>query len=232
MMSSNAISVLAKVFYEPKSAFESLKEKPAAWLPLALIILGSMIVFYWYYSTVDFPWLLDHTLSAQPDLKPEAKAAMASFMTKNTMMYSTLGGVLIATPIIYAVFALYYFIASKVLGSEVSYGKWFHFTIWISVPALLGLPLMALQVATGHGQVAMEDLNMLSMNYLIAHAQLGTPWASFLNNLSLPTLWTVFLSFVGLRVWTGRGTGACAFAAVLPYAFFYGGWALKIAFSN
>lgn len=231
-MSSNAMSVLAKLFFEPKVAFVALKEKPAAWLPLALIILGSMIVFYWYYATVDFSWLIEHTLASQPDLKPEARAAMTSFMTRNAMMYSTLGGVLIMTPVIYAIFALYYWVAAKVLGSELSYGKWFHFTVWISVPVLLGLPLMAIQVATGHGQVAMEDLNMLSMNYLIGHAPLGSAWASFLNNLSLTTLWTALLSFVGLRVWTGRSTGACIIAALLPYVFFYGGWALKIAFSH
>jgi hypothetical protein len=232
MMSSNAISTLAKVFYEPKSAFESLKEKPAAWLPLALIILGSMMVFYWYYATVDFPWLVDHTLSAQPDLKPDAKAAMAGFMTKNTMMYSTLGGLLIATPIVFALFGLYYWLAAKVMGSEIGYGKWFHFAIWISVPTLLGLPLMALQIATGHGQISTEDLNMLSMNYLTVHAPLDAPWSGILNNLSLTTFWTLFLSFVGLRVWTGRSATACALAAVLPYALVYGGWALKIAFSH
>lgn len=231
-MATSKLSTLFQVFYEPKAAFTALKEKPAAWLPLALMMLGSLSVFYWYFSTVDFAWLLDHTLSSQADLKPEAREAMAKFMTRDTMMYSTLGGVLIGTPLIFAVFALYYFIASKVLGSNLGYGKWFHFTVWISVPTLLGLPLMAVQVATGHGQISMEDLNMLSLNYLTVHAPIGTPWASFLNNLSLPALWTMFVSFVGLRVWTERSTNACAFAAILPYAFFYGGWALKIAFSH
>lgn len=231
-MANNQVSNLIQLFYEPKTAFTALKEKPASWLVLAITILGSISIFYWYFATVDFPWMLDHMLSAQPDLKPEAREAMAKFMTRDTMMYSTLGGAVIATPIIFALFALYYFVASKVLGSSISYGKWFHFSVWASVPALLSLPLMALQVATGHGQIGMEDLNMLSMNYLIAHAPTGSPWASLMNSLSLPYFWTIFLSFVGLRVWTERSSGACAIAAVLPYAFLYGGWALKIAVSN
>ncbi|MBC3875885.1 YIP1 family protein [Undibacterium flavidum] len=231
-MSSNAISVIAKLFFEPKAAYIALKEKPAAWVPLVMIILGSLIVFYWYFATVDLSWLIEHTMASQPNLKPEARTAMASFMTRNAMMYSTLGIVFALSLIIYAVFALYYWLASKVLGTEITYGNWFHFTVWTSVPALLGLPLMAIQVATGHGQVAMEDLNMLSMNYLIAHAPLGAPWERFLTNISITTLWTALLSFVGLRVWTGRSTAACAFAALLPYVFFFGCWALKITFSN
>lgn len=231
-MANNQAANLFQLFYEPKAAFTALKEKPASWLVLAITILGSLAIFYWYFSTVDFAWMLDHMLSAQPDIKPEAREAMAKFMTRDTMMYSTLAGAAIVTPIIFALFALYYFIASKVLGSTISYGKWFHFAVWVSAPALLGLPLMALQVATGNGQIGMEDLNMLSMNYLFAHVPVTSPWANLLNNISLPYFWTAFLSFVGLRVWTERSKLACAIAAALPYVFLYGGWALKTAVSN
>lgn len=231
-MANSQVTSLIQLFYEPKATFTGLKEKPASWLVLAITMLASIAIFYWYFSTVDFAWMLDHMLSAQPDLKPEARDAMAKFMTRDTMMYSTLVGALVGTPIIFALFALYYFVASKVLGSSIGFGKWFHFTVWISAPALLGLPLMALQVATGNGQIGMEDLNMLSLNYLFGHAPVGSPWANFLNSFSLPYVWTMFLSFVGLRVWTERSTSACAIAAVLPYAFVYGGWALKTAISN
>ncbi len=231
-MATKQFFQIANIFFEPRAAFTSLKEKPASWLVLILMILASMGVHYWYFATVDFSWLMDHTFSSQPDIKPEAREAIAKFMTRDTMMYSSLAMLAIGTLVINAVIALYYFIASKVLGSSIGYGKWFHFAVWVSVPMLLSIPLMALQVATGHGQVGLEELNMLSTNFLFVHAPLGTPWASLLNNLSMYHFWTVFLSFVGLRVWTERSNNACAIAAALPYVLIFGGWALKTAISN
>lgn len=230
MMSSSAISIIGKLFFEPKAAFESLKESSKPWLPLALIMLSTMALFYWYYATVDFAWLIDHTLSAKPDMKPEEKEMVMSMLTKDRMMMTTLGGVLIATPIVFALYALYYLLASKVMGSTISYGKWFSFAVWVSVPTLLSAPLMALQIMTGKGQIAMESLNMLSLNFLITNLPADHAWAGLMNNLSLTTFWTMFLTFVGLRVWTGRGTTSCAIATALPYLVIYGIWVAILMF--
>lgn len=229
-MATSALSILTQIFYEPKAAFEELKDKPRVWLPLILIPALSMLVFFWYFATVDFPWLVDHMLSAQPNLKPDAREMLEKFFTKNSMMFSTMGGVLVGTAIMYALTGLYFLIASKVMGSSITYGKWFAFAAWTSVPGLLGIPLMALQIITGEGKVSTEDLNMLSLNFLTVHLPLSNPWSGLLNSFSLTTIWTAFLAFVGLRVWTGRSVASCAIASVLPYALIYGIWAAKIAF--
>lgn len=229
-MAASALSVLPQMFYEPKAAFESLKEKPNAWLILALMLVSTLAMFFWFYSVADFAFLVEHALSAQPDMKPDQREVMEKLFTKNTMMYMTLGLVAIGTPIILAVYALYLLIASKIMGSAIGYGKWFYFSIWISVPSLIGLPLMAMQIMTGNGTVPFEDLNMLSLNYLVFHFPVSHPWARMLGGVSLTTFWTMFLSFVGLRVWTGRSATACAIASVLPYAVIYGIWIAKLVF--
>jgi hypothetical protein len=229
-MSSSPMSVLVRIFIEPKSAFESLKDNSKPWLPLALILGSTLAVFYWYFATVDFSWLLDHTMSANPDLNAEQKQAMAKMMTKDSMMYSTLGGILILMPLAFALYALYYLIASKMMGSAITYGKWFGFSIWASVPTLIGVPLMALQIVTGKGQIAMESLNMLSLNFLITNLPVDHAWAGLMNNLSLTTFWTAFLTYIGFRVWTGRSAASCAIAAALPYVVIYGIWIAKLMF--
>lgn len=229
-MSSSAISIIGKLFFEPKAAFESLKESSKPWLPLALIMLSTMALFYWYYATVDFAWLIDHTLSAKPDMKPEEKEMVMSMLTKNSMMMGALGGALIGMPIVFALYGLYFLLASKMMGSTISYGNWFGFAVWVSVPTLLSAPLMALQIMTGKGQIAMESLNMLSLNFLITNLPADHAWAGLMNNLSLTTFWTMFLTFVGLRVWTGRGTTSCAIATALPYVVIYGVWVVKLMF--
>ncbi|MFZ6819168.1 Yip1 family protein [Undibacterium sp. Ji22W] len=230
MMSSNAISVIGKLFFEPKAAFESLKENSKPWLPLALIMVSTLALFYWYYATVDFSWLIDHTLSAKPDMKAEEREMVTKMLTKDRMMITTLVGALIGMPVVFALYGLYFMLASKVMGSAISYGKWFGFAVWVSVPTLIGAPLMALQIATGHGQVSLEGLNMLSLNFLIANLPADHAWAGLMNNLSLTTFWTMFLTFVGFRVWTGRSVASCALATALPYVVIYGVWVAKLMF--
>ncbi|TXI94963.1 MAG: hypothetical protein E6Q34_03820, partial [Burkholderiaceae bacterium] len=117
----NQLSAMLGMFYEPSASFRDLKDRPASWLPLALTLILSLGVFYWFYVTVDFAWLVDRMMSAQPDMKPEQREAMQNFMKRDTMMYSTLIGVLIVTPIIYALHAIYLLIASRVIDGGLNF---------------------------------------------------------------------------------------------------------------
>lgn len=174
--------------------------------------------------------MLEHTLSANPDMTADQREAFTKMMSKNGMMATTMGGILVGAPIAFALYALYFLLAAKVMGSEITYGKWFSFSVWVSVPVLVGVPFMALQIVTGHGQVSMENLNMLSLNYVFTNFPVSHAWAGLMNNLSLTTFWTMFLTFVGFRVWTGRSAMSCAFATVLPYLVIYGLWIAKLVF--
>ncbi|HEY0589713.1 MAG TPA: YIP1 family protein [Pseudoduganella sp.] len=228
-MSNNVAAIPFQMFYEPGKAFTALREKSHAWLPLLALMIGSAAMMYWYFQTVDFPWMMEQTAAANPDLTDEQREAMKSMMSPATMTWTTLGGILIGTPLIYAVYALYFLLAGKFLGSEISYGKWFALTVWTSLPRLLVLPLMALQIMTSGGRVAMEDLSMVSLNFLLFQLPAGHPWAGLLSNIDLPLLWSAALTVVGLRVWTGRSLATCITIAVLPLALIFGVWAAKIA---
>ena len=126
--------------------------------------------------------------------------------------------------------ALYYLLAGKVMGTGIGYGKWFGFAVWTSIPRLLTVPLSVLQILTSGGRLAPEDMNMVSLNYLLLHLPMSNPWFGLATNLDLTSLWAVALAVIGLKAWTGRPTGTCVTVAVLPYAVIYGLWAAKIAF--
>ena len=160
----------------------------------------------------------------------EERAALDHFFTRDRMLWTMGIGTLVGTPVLYALMAVYYLLAGKVMGAGIGYGKWFGFAAWTSIPRLLALPLMALQIATSGGRLTLEDSNMVSLNYLLLHLPLSHPWASFAGSLDLTSLWTMALATIGLKAWTGRSTGACALVAVLPYVLIYGIWAAKIAF--
>ncbi len=229
-MVAQALPDLGRVIIEPSPTFARLKEKPNGWVPVLVSILLSAILMYWWIATEDFTWLREHMIAAHPQMKPEEQEAMARFLTPPKMMMTSIGGVVVGTLGLLAITAAYFLIAARMIGSEIGYGKWFAFVAWTSVPRLLVVPLMALQVATSHGQLAMEDMNMVSLNFLIFHLPLSHPWASFMNSLDLATFWTVALATVGMKAWTGRPTGTCLTIAAIPYLVVYGLWAAKIAF--
>jgi hypothetical protein len=221
---------IGNVILEPTPTFGRLKAKTNAWLPLLVMIVLSLVVVDWWVMNLDFDWLRAHMLESQPNAKPEVKAALAKFLTPRSMMVTTSLSAVLGPVVLTALNALYYLIAGKMLGSSVTYGKWFGFTVWASVPGLLKLPLMGLQILTSHGQLAPEDLNMVSLNYLLFHLPLTNPWASLAGSIDLTLFWSLALAILGLKAWTGRSTGTCVVVAALPYLVIYALWAAKIAF--
>jgi hypothetical protein len=77
--------------------------------------------------------------------------------------------------------------------------------------------------------VAPEDLDMVSLNYLMLHLPASNPWTSFASSVDLVSLWCIVLATIGLKTWTGRPTATCVTVALLPYLIVYGLWAAKIA---
>jgi hypothetical protein len=229
-MATQPLFDIGNVILAPTPTFARLKDKPRPWIPLLVLILLTLAVSFWYISTLDFVWFREHMLEAQGTMKPEARAAMAQFLTPKTMMWSSGAGAVLGTPFICALAALYYLLAGKAMGTGIGYGKWFGFAVWTSIPRLLTVPLSALQILTSGGRLAPEDMNMVSLNYLLLHLPASSPWFAFATNLDLTSVWSIALAVIGLKAWTGRPTGACVTVAVLPYALVYGIWAAKIAF--
>jgi hypothetical protein len=229
-MSTQAFFDIGNVILAPSPTFARLKDKSRPWIPLLVTVLLTLAVSCWYVSTIDFAWLREHMLSTQGAAEPEARAAMEHVLTRKRMMWNSGIGVVLGTPLLCALDAVYYLLAGKVMGSGIGYGKWFGFAVWTGIPRLLTVPLSALQIMTSGGRLAPEDMNMVSLNYLVLHLSASSPWATFVNSLDLTSLWSIALAVIGLKAWTGRSTAACFTVAVLPYAIIYGIWAAKIVF--
>jgi hypothetical protein len=229
-MATQPLFDIGNVILAPSPTFARLKDKPRPFIPLLVLILLRLAVSCWYVSSLVFERFREHMLAAQGNMQPEQRAAMAQFFTPKTMMWSSGAGAVLGTPLICAVVALYYLLAGKVMGTGIGYGKWFGFAVWTSIPRLLTVPLSVLQILTSGGRLAPEDMNMVSLNYLLLHVPMSSPWFGFATNLDLTSVWSIALAVLGLKAWTGRSTAACVTVAVLPYAVVYGIWAAKIAF--
>lgn len=231
-MQTNPMLVMGQMLTEPTIAFRALQKRSYGWLPLALMMATTIAIMYWYYATVDYAWLLERTLSITPDAKPEQREAMAKMMKPQTFRTIGLAAATIMTPLIMAVSALYFLLAGKFVGANLSYGKWFSFACWTSIPTLLTIPLMAMQIMSSQGQLAAEDLTMVSLNYLVFHVPPSHAWASWLSSLQLTQVLIVVLTALGLRAWTGCTLKAALLLAMVPTLIVYGGWAAKIVLTS
>jgi hypothetical protein len=216
------------MFYDPRQTFSKLRSNPRGWLPAVLITGGTALIVWWYYQTVDFPWLIDHQHRAMPDLNANQRDAAAAMMRPRVLTWSSVLGTLVLMPLLMAFHALVYLITSKFIGSEIRFSKWFALAAWSSVPRLLCFPLMVMQILGSNGQLSVEDLNIVSFNYLVLRLPIEHPWAGLANDIDLASVWAVVLAAVGIRVWTDRGIVACSIIAALPIMLVYGLWAGKI----
>lgn len=225
-----AFAQLTQVFYEPSAAFAALKERPRAWLPLLLLFAASIGILVWYFQTVDWDWMLNNTFP--PDMPAEQRAAAGKAMSRGVMMGMGVAGAVVGTLLIFSVYGLYYWLAGKLASMEISFKSGFSLAAWAALPSLIGMPLMALQIITSKGQLALERADMLSLNFLLVHAEPHTPWASIASAIKLTDIWVIVLATIGLRTWTGKSTTTCAIIAALPYVLIYGCWAAFIFFKH
>lgn len=230
----NPLQTLIAMFIEPGKAFGAVRERSMIWLPLLASIIGMALIWVWYYQRVDFPWLVDHLASANPDLSsPAQREAFEKFMTPKTLTWSSVIGSAVGFPIIAALVALYFLLAAKVMNLDIGFGKWFGFACWSSVPSLLLIPIMAIQLLmNSNGQIGPEQMNPTSLNALIFHFDIANPWTSLLNSISAVMIWSLVLSVIGFKLWSGRSTGKSAFVVLLPYILIYAGWIAKITLSH
>ncbi len=225
-----AFAQLTQVFYEPSAAFAALKERPRAWLPLLVLFLASIGILVWHFQTVDMDWMRNNALP--PDMPPEQREAAARMMAGGTMMGMGIAGMVVGTLVIFSLYGVYYWLAGKLAGMELSFKSGFALAAWSALPSLIGVPLMALQIVTSKGQLALENADMLSLNFLLVHAAPHTAWAGIASAMKLTDIWVIALSTIGLRTWTGKSTTTCAIIALLPYVLIYGCWAAWILFKH
>ena len=224
-VSASPFGTLMQMFSEPSKAFATIKTKGMAWFPLILIILGMVGLYFYYFKAVDFAWMLDRTLAANPN--KEAREMAAKVMTRDMMLYSTVGGTVIMMPLMFSIMALYYLIVAKIKKLNIGFGQWFTFVAWSSVPMLVLIPLGIMQIMLSHqGQLGLEQLNPTSLNQLIFHIEPGQKWQALLDAINLPMIWTMILSVIGYQVWTKSTRASAIIVVLIPSAVIFGIWAV------
>lgn len=221
LASASPTSAFARMFYEPTATFQQLEARPKGWFPMIVLMASTCLVMLWYFSMVDFSWLLDQMLAGIQSADEREKAAQ--FMSKNTMLVSTLAGTLLGFPVFFVITGVYLMIASKALSHGISFGKGFALATWSSVPGILTSLLGVMQILmASSGQLSFSELNPVSLNQLFFHYDMAHPLAGLMDGLNLTTFWSMFLLMIGFEVWAKVKRPTAILVVLVPYVLVYG----------
>lgn len=202
------------------------------WWPMLTVIVLSIGVFGFYYSWVDFAWLVDEIIrtSLEPGADPAAEERIRGFMSPGTQIGVTAAGIAVVTVVIYAIQAAYLNIVNKLVGDpEIGYGQWFSFSAWTAFVGIFNvLAALVVILMADNNQIGPDQLAPLSMNALFIHAEAGSSLANWGNSLTLVHLWMLVLMTIGYSGWTRASIAKSAVVVVTPWALIFGIWALLI----
>lgn len=227
----NNMEMSSALITSPSAAFADLKEQPKFWFPLLAVLVSTVAVLIWYYSFVDFDWLVDRMMSADPRMSEEQRTQAMAMMKPGFIMWSSVISVIVFVTAARALEALYFSLAGNITNVRHSYLQWFALSCWTAFPHVIGaLGMAAFLLTSGTNQVSNEELQVLSLNELLFHVPLGGKGYVLLSSITILHPWVWWLTVVGVRVWTQRSWLFSTVFGLLPPIVVYGVWAL-IAFS-
>lgn len=230
MSQTSALNTLINILTSPAAAFRDIKTKPGFLFPLLALLTANMLLMLYFFSTVDFAWMIEQMVNSQTmDKSAAERADMTNAMSGLTPMMmggGAIAGMLIGVLVIFSVMAVYLMLANKLLDSEqLGFKHWFSFTCWCAMPTLLtALASWVNVLITGNGQLTLEAIDPVSFNNLFLHLQPNDPLFRPLSSWDPFTVWNQLLLVLGFSYWMGKPIVKSAAIVLAPTLIIYGIW--------
>jgi hypothetical protein len=181
-----------------------------------------------YYLRVDSVWFQDFSLTMMGQEMTPAEIAQAKQFMPGAKVQGYIGaaGTLIFVPIVYAVFALYYFLAGKIAGAGLSYKHSLSLTTWAAMPTALGALIGTIGALTMEPQTPLHAISLTKIDPLLVQLPFDHDLSTFAKGFDLLGLWAIALGAIGWKTFTRSGWGSAVFVAALPSVLIYGIWLL------
>lgn len=223
---------LLDLFVAPASLFRALPDRRWwGWAAFILIAVSIAVATYVFFSPMSPEWIVEQQIQQMGDRMSEAdieriRPQLVS-MAPHTAIFSALGGVFFLGLLVLLVGSVYMLLSRVATsGPKRGWGAWLRFTTWTQLPGVayaIGLLVMTLVAGS-------PDQSMEMMGYASLNAVLGLPpghrWYNLAVNLGLFTIWSMALSVIGFRIWTGASVARSVVLGLLPWVLVYGIWAL------
>ncbi len=208
----NSLQKVVSVIVSPTKAFEGIREKPTVLLPIILIILLPLAytVVYWSKLEPSIIVILENQSIAM-GIEPTKEYLDLQIAITKYSSYATGVGILIGT----LISALYYFICSKIAGTEAKYKEIFSLVLHVGMISMLSyvlnfiLSAMNIDVTTSITSVA--SFLPISMSASILYGVLST--------VELFNVWSLIIMVIGLQVVVKMSKKAAIISVSIAYGF-------------
>jgi len=207
--SQPGLSQIARVvdtFVAPSRTFADIRTNTSWWLPLILLILGSMCVGYSVQKQLGFERAFMnhlHTTPTQEDqinqLAPDVKASRIAVSAKVTEVITYSFPVLLA--IGFALYSLIMWAAFNfILGSETTFGQVYAVTWYAALPYLFISLLTIITLWFGGNAETYDYANPIGTNLAYFMPDAGPGLKAILASLDVIKLWSLALQVVGMAI--------------------------------
>lgn len=222
-------NAMTDIIASPSKAFDEVKEHTSwLWWPLLANLLLGLALFVYYYSWVDFTWLVEETIRSVPaENRAEAADQIRNFMTPKSSMMISLAFIFIFTMVVYLLQAVYLNLANRLTtGASIKFGQWFSFSAWVNFVGIFAtIAGFVVILIASNNQLSSTELQPLSINSLLVHGKPGETWTTWASSLNLLGVWTIFLTALGFKRWTGSSTAKSWLITLIPWVLVFGIWA-------
>lgn len=227
-MSQNFVTTCIDIITAPKKAFLAIQDKPTFVLPLLLIIGLNALTLAYYFSMVDFPWLMDQLVLQQGDLSIAEQNEMQeglSFMTPLIMGAMSAAAMAVVTVLMASVYGLYISLSAKVTNDNLSFKHGVALFSWSGVVTVFAVLATFVNLAlVENGKLVLEAINPLTLDSLFFHLEYGNSLKNLAGSVNPVQLWSYFLMALGYSVWTGKTLLRSALITLSPIALIYLVW--------
>lgn len=200
-------ATLMNIFTAPREAFAALAVRPTVLLPVLALVIANVALVVWYYSEVDFPWLIQTSLEAAgQEVPPELANGQGAGMAAPIMTTFAAISTVLRVVIVLLLVAGYLSLVSLFTNDSLGFKRWLSLAAWSSMPTLLGtlsgLVNLALNDATF---MPATELNMMSFGSLLGiEAAGGGILRTLLLSMDVTVIWVLALMTFGYALWTRR----------------------------
>lgn len=227
------LTLLTNVLTSPAKGMSQVKERYSVALPMLTVTLLTGFAMYYYYTIVDYAWLVDYIVETTAgDLskaeQDQTRAGM-NMMPQEVMGIVSGISMMIVIPIFYIIHAVYFLIVSNITNDGYGFKQWLSFVSWTSIPGIfIAIAMFVFLLTSSNGQISPESINPLSLNELFFNLEAHQGLGKMLAQLHLATFWTIAIMILGYQEWTKKSMGTSVAVVLIPFILIYGIWFLLI----
>jgi len=227
MSDSTTLAIATNIITAPSKAFEALRERSRALLPVLVLIVGSSAVQFAYFSKVDLGWLMDTQLQQAQATNPQiTDAQRQQVVGAVSRVPPTVRGTITAVTTIVGLFLLillaatYYKVVSLFTHDGVRFGQWFMLICWCRLPIALAVVATIVNLTINDARFMLPDkINPLSFGNLLSIDPTSVTTAQrTLLNIDITAIWTTVLSVLGYQIFARCSLVKAATIVLAPLA--------------